>query len=260
MPNTSPVTEKKLIYKRFEKALSTYDKHATVQFRMAELLLKLINKHIENTPTQIFEIGCGTGVVTELLCTQFPQSHIIANDLVQQVESYVRQKTNKTKNSSLSFYFGDIESIPFPDNSQLICSGATLQWIAELDNVFQKIFNALSTNGLFAFSTFGNENFKEIKQINNSGLIYPTDIEMLMKTAPYFRLLDSIEWSEGIHFQSPLEVLKHMKLTGVNSVSATGWTKENLNSFTNSYQCFKTDGKGYSLTYHPKLYIFEKII
>jgi trans-aconitate methyltransferase len=61
----------------FSKAAQTYDKHAEFQYFAAQ---KLVNA-IHETPNHILDIGCGTGILTELLRQKFPNARFTLLDI-----------------------------------------------------------------------------------------------------------------------------------------------------------------------------------
>ena len=62
-----------------------------------------------------------------------------------------------------------------------------------------------------------------------------------------------------LEFKTPYEVLKHIKLSGVNAIGKTSFTKSKLNKLINDYyKYFKaTDKHSVSLTYHPIYIIYQ---
>ena len=104
---------------------------------------------------------------------------------------------------------------------------------------------AFISNGELIFSTFGNENFREIYHVIGTSLNYYS-IPELQKMLP-----NSIIEPE-IHimaFDSPKDVLKHLQLTGVNGVENQAWTKKDLIKFENGYK--NLCNRRPTLTYNP---------
>ena len=50
-------------------------------------------------------------------------------------------------------------------------------------------------------------------------------------------------------FETPIDVLKHLQLTGVNGIESRTWTKKDLISFENAYK--NLCNKRAMLTYNP---------
>ena len=103
-----------------------------------------------------------------------------------------------------------------------------------------------------AFSVFGKDNLEEINSILNIGLNYP-NLENFYGIK-LFPLPPEVLW-----FNSPKEVLKHLKLTGVNAITQGIWTKTKLKNFDCEYRkLFGKDGR-VRLTYKPVCAVFENI-
>ena len=65
-----------------------------------------------------------------------------------------------------------IEQLQFPQNLEVVVSSSVLQWIFDLDAIFNQCANALIGEGYFCFSTFGQQNLTEIKALTGQGLDY----------------------------------------------------------------------------------------
>ena len=192
---------KDLIHSRFAKTLSSYD-----------------------------ENGCGTGFLTDILSNNTAWKSYTALDIVGECRDYISQI-----NPEIEFVEADIED--YLKNSSekfdLIISNAALQWVNDFETTVRTLKNMLNPDGHLLFSTFGKENFREIYSLLGTGLDYysPKEIEDLFKD------LD-IKTEEEIHvmgFKTPKEVLKHLKLTGVNAIENTSWTKSDLAKFEKGY-------------------------
>ena len=92
--------------------------------------------------------------------------------------------------------------------------------------------------GLLLFSTFVPGNLYEIKKLTGKGLVYPTSDTL-------------VGWLSTADF-TPLDVLRHLKATGVTATGNGCWTKGQQESFCRQYveQFATTDGQ-VTLTYRP---------
>ena len=119
------------------------------------------------------------------------------------------------------------------------------------ENLIKTLENKLNPNGELIFSTFGNENFREIYHILGTSLRYFSNTEL-------HNIFPNAEIEPEIHimaFDSPKDVLKHLQLTGVNAIENTSWTKKDLTKFENGYK--NICSKKMTLTYNP---IYIRII
>ncbi|MCM1264615.1 MAG: malonyl-ACP O-methyltransferase BioC [Candidatus Gastranaerophilales bacterium] len=230
---------KELIKQRFSKSLNTYQDSAIVQKQMAEKISEnLSGLTFEN----ILELGCGTGFVTKRIAANCKFSSYDAVDIVNGCESYIKQISNK-----INFINTDIEEYSTEKKYNLIISNASLQWLEDFESFVKKIKNNLADNGLFVFTLFGKENFKELKTITGKSLRYYSNEEL----AEIFNEFN-LKISEDIitlNFQTPKDVLYHIKNTGVNSINQEHWTKSDLKQFEDDY--LKLNNGKITLTYHP---------
>ncbi|AZQ62436.1 malonyl-[acyl-carrier protein] O-methyltransferase BioC [Flammeovirga pectinis] len=248
------VVDKKKVALRFGQNAGTYNQEAFIQKEITEELYQKIIS-IDKNFDSCFEIGCGSGFLTKKL-----KNHILDSYAVNDLDSSCTHQLLKENN--LTFIGGDAEKIDFPQNNAIIVSTSALQWMQNISVLFQKINQSLNNNGVLAFSTFGLENFRQIKGILNQGLTYYS-INFWKKHLENegFEILSAWEWKKDCLFKDGTAVLKHIKKTGVsgsNSSSKT-WNKKTLQAFNKEYaQYFSNDINEVSLTYHPLFFIAKK--
>lgn len=253
---------KQLVSNRFAKSIDTYNKNAFVQQEMADKLCLSV-KGIQNKDyNSIFEIGCGTGFLTKRLIREFKPSNLVSNDIVKNyspvIDSIIEESIEHSNEFTHRFEDCDIESYNTSDKFDLIISNATFQWLTDIDEFFKKSYSWLKDDAILAFTTFGPENFIEIKEIENFGLDYIPFSIMQSKLQRHFDILYKSEDDNKIYFETPRDVLNHIKLTGVNGLRKEKWTKSDFQRFSEEYVArFNTD-KGLSLTYNPYYYICRK--
>ena len=235
--------KKELIKTRFSKCLDTYNDNATVQKLMAKNLVQMISKDYCD---KVLELGCGTGLLTKEVVNKISFNSYVAIDMVNCAD-YI-----KSVSSSIHFTESDIETYKTNEKYNLILSNASLQWLDNLDTFIENIKTIL--DGQFLFTVFGGDNFTEMKSFITSPLKYYS-VDELKELLADFDMTEIKESKEILEFSTPLEVLHHIKYTGVNALSETKWTKKDLSEFLKNYP--KTDEGKYTLTYHP-IYISGK--
>ncbi|ENW49109.1 malonyl-ACP O-methyltransferase BioC [Acinetobacter baumannii] len=236
---------KNLVAQRFAKAGQSYSEHAIVQKQICQNLTNLLKQFCPRTMLRVFEIGCGSGNLTHLITASFQIEELILNDLYADVQQHFSHQ------ESLKWLIGDVEALDFPQQLDMIVSGSALQWMQDLPHLLERCDEALVDQGWLCFSTFGPKNLIEIKELTGQGLSY-WSIEnwnsALIQAG--FEILHLSESETQLYFDSPKDVLQHLKATGVTATAQHRWTKQTLQQFYQDYDRFKhTDG--YSLTYHP---------
>lgn len=253
------MTNKNYIEQRFTRSLHTYQQHATVQLSIAQKLNDQIKHLFFQKPPAVLEIGCGTGLLTnEFLSHHRPEIFYI-NDIAIDVMAAVAPVFEKHAFPDWQFIMGDAENIHFPDHLDLVISTSSVQWFADMEKFIEKIYRILNEDGYFAFSTYGIDNFKEMKDVAGIGLQYFTITDLLQMLHKYFSILHIAEERQVLHFSNPVKVLQHIKYTGVNSIHKQFWTKGKLKDFENSYiQKYATPENEVKLTYHPIYVVLQK--
>ncbi len=240
----------KLIKNQFEKSLDTYNKNALVQQIMAKKLVEETAK-IKNYYDNVLELGSGAGLLTRELVKKIHFETYSANDLVEKSKLYVSEIIPEA-----AFYCGNAQRIKPSKKMDLIISNAMFQWLKNLEKISLHYKNILNKNGIIAFSTFSHDNFKEIKDLTGLSLNYKSLDEIRNIFEKIFEIIHTEEFSYTLNFSNPLELLAHMKNTGVNSLTTQHWTFKEVKDFCDKYKELYPQ---ITLTYSPIIVICQKI-
>lgn len=199
------MTNKCLVAKRFSEASSTYNANAGIQRDVAEKLSLLWERYQARCVDTVIEIGPGTGLFTEMYSRWLRPSRLELWDLADIPETL--PGVHKTCDAERA-----ITSIP--DKSiDAIVSASAIQWFDAPKRFIAEAARALRTDGILAISTFGPENFREIRKsyypslaeisrwINDSGM----------------EILHAEEYLQTLEFDTPGHLLEHFRSTGVNA-------------------------------------------
>lgn len=235
----------------------------------------------------IAEFGCGTGCYSRLLLRTLQPETLLLNDLCPEMEECIHDlltgggrlpRAPQAGNASgvlydadvelygsspattaVSFLPCDAETLDFPQGTDLITSCSTLQWFADTERFFARCHRFLSDGGILAFSTFGKKNMREIHTLTGHGLEYLSLDNLKVLLFPRFEILYAEEEIVSLSFGTPLEVLRHLKQTGVTGTEKRVWTRGRLQSFCDEYiRMCGNDDRSVSLTYHPIYVIARK--
>ena len=237
---------KELIRKRFAKSLPTYSKSAVVQEVMAD---NILNNLPEKEYSDILELGCGCGLLTKKIVDFIRYNTFDTVDMVEECKGYIFKIS-----SDINFISQDLEKFSCDKKYDLIVSNASFQWLENLPEFIKNIKYYLKKDGIFVFTIFGKENYKEITKVMKTSLKYYSTEELKNMCADY-KILNIYDEVKVLNFKTPLDVLHHIKNTGVNALSQTNWTKSDLNRFSEDYNLIC--GGNITLTYHP-VYVILK--
>ncbi len=246
------MTDKTLVKQRFSRAAQTYDTQAVAQHRIARTLAQTLAVFGPKPEGRILEIGCGTGFLTTELRRLLNPSFLAVNDLCPQMLSRLPDVKADLEIA------GDAETVSFPSELDLIASCSTVQWLENLPRFFDKCADSLSGGGLLAVSTFGERNMQEIARLTSSALRYYSAEELSAMLAERFEVLHIDRNSFTMRFSTPMQVLHHLKDTGVTGTTVRVWTRSSLAEFDRRYRTeFPCEG-GVRLTYEPIYFIARK--
>jgi len=247
---------KAIVKKRFERSSSTYNVNAETQKSISQRLIDKITCIDGLGKNRVLEIGCGTGFLTDRLLNELKPEEFYINDINEKVFPEIEEIAGNNNFKNYKLIPGDAEELLFPDNLDLVISTSTFQWFNNLKSFIQNIANVIKKDGYLAFSSFGISNFKEIKATANIALNYTPLDDLNNWLNEDFEIKLLTEYTETLFFSSPIDVLKHMKLTGVNAVSNKFFGRKQYCNFIINYQkYFSQKDRTVPLTYNPILVI-----
>lgn len=237
------------IHRCFSRALKTYDAHAHAQHRINLHLAGLLPAYADRHYDRLLEIGCGSGRFTQALQSQCTAYEWVLNDLCDDCQERVRPLFSGLPPV---FCIGNAEEEAFPGTFNLIASASAFQWMKDLPRLFRKLAAALSPGGVLLFNTFTPDNLHEIKTLTGCGLTYPSPTQLREWLSVDFHILHEETEILPLTFTHPLDVLKHLKYTGVTATASGPWTRGRQEDFCLRYrQQFSTPSKEVTLTYSP---------
>ncbi|HOI26502.1 MAG TPA: malonyl-ACP O-methyltransferase BioC [Paludibacteraceae bacterium] len=242
-----------LVERRFSRARMSYGHSALAQRSIAESLVEMLPLcSVES----VLEIGCGTGFLTRTLLQKRTPSVLHLNDISSGFDSAFCDLQGF---QDFRCICGDAEKYPWPRQYDWVLSSSAIQWFSDFRTFVPRIAHYINDGGLLAFSTFGQKNMQEIRAVEGVGLDYFTQEDLEKCLMSNFRTLECREETIELTFDSPHQVLRHLRDTGVNALVSELWTPSRLRRFESTYeQLFSKDGK-VTLTYHPIYYVGRKI-
>lgn len=252
-------TDKQIVKRCFSRNTETYKNQAVVQQQVAVKLADLTAIFNRAHFSQVLEIGCGTGFLTREMLSRYSTDKYYLNDIADIVLSEIELLAAGMHFKKYRFISGDAETIPLPGNNDAIFSSSCFQWFNHFESFVPKAWHLLNPNGILAFSTFGKENYREIKTVSGVGLEYLSMDRLIELLSPDFDIVHAEQWVQQEYFPDPSEVLKHMKQSGVNGLKKGYFGKAELLDFQEKYRAlFSNNNQTVSLTYHPILILAQK--
>jgi len=252
------IVNKNKIAHCFRQAIATYDGQAAVQRQVSSRLLTLAAKIPAISYERVLEIGCCTGLLTQMLCQQQRVEALFLNDLVTDFIDPVMARIPADRMPGLLPLFGDIETLSLPDRLSLAISSATFQWLADLPGVVHRLAQALREDGFLVFSIFGPATLKEFTELTGVGLDYRTPDQIAGLLEKDFIVEQMVNEQDQLLLPTPRDVLHHLRATGVGGVRTYRWTSSGLRRFEQEYQArFGTPG-GVPVTYASTCFIARK--
>ena len=196
-------TDKQLLKSRFSARLRDYDSLAVVQDAICGQLAEMTGRNCTRPVDSALEIGSGTGFLTRRMLELYPHALWTINDLVEQSADFLEPYA---AGHDVRYLWGDAETIALPDRLDLIASASAVQWFDDLPRFARKAGNLLETEGYIVLSTFGPENFREIKAVTDEGLDYYTreQLQELFESAG-FLTLETLEYTRSLAFDTRIE-------------------------------------------------------
>lgn len=167
MPDHKTMHHKLDIARRFGQAVS-YDKAAQLQQKTARLLLQeglggilpeLLKKNPESRPLHILEIGCGTGLVSQMLAHIFPDAQLYLTDIAPQMLERTRTRLQDAANSPLRHepvycvMDGEAPRPTLPRCFDLMISNLCIQWFGDYTQGLARLIPYLAQDGFFLATT-----------------------------------------------------------------------------------------------------------
>jgi malonyl-CoA O-methyltransferase len=142
--------------KGFDDQAEVYDSAAFVQIEVARRLAK----RLSGNPKRILEIGCGTGLLSELLLARFPNAELVLTDISPNMLAQAQARLGQ----GATYRLMDGQWPETPEKFDLIASSLAFQWFDDLPGALARLGGLLAPGGVLAFATLGAKSFTAWRQ------------------------------------------------------------------------------------------------
>jgi len=208
---------KNKIQQAFNRAADTYDENCHAQQQTGIKLIHLL-KPLHTQANRLLDLGCGTGMTTQILASQYDSADFHAVDIATELLKKAKYRLPHAKIHEMDF-----DSLSgFDSRFDIIYSNMALQWSTDLLSLLTNTHSLLHDNGSLAFSIPLTGTFKELKP--HSAVNHFYDNEIILNTlihSGYDVLINETE-NITLTFQNAMHALKSIKHIGANHVRERG--------------------------------------
>lgn len=247
------VVDKDMTCVRFAAGEHTYESEANVQSGLVERMRRVMER--ESIPalmcrrgSRTVEIGSGTGKLSRVLdgfAGRFGY-----------VEMWDLASDAPVSGPMRGFRRGDAELMIMrqPSGSaDFIVSASTVQWFNSPTRFLGECLRVLAPGGRLLIGTYAEGNLAEVAAATGRGLPLLSLADWLKIVPDGFRTAVAEEYEEQMEFESALDVFRHLKATGVNSLGRGGaGLRAAMRGFPQTL-----DGR-YRISYRPMLLMLHK--
>lgn len=255
-----PKTSTTRVVHCFCRGLGTYHQAARAQAQIARDLAGMLAEcGAPERFERALEFGCGTGHLTESLLRRFSIGDLTLNDLVAEAAELAGAAA-RAHGASARFVAGPVETLRLSQKYDLIASASTVQWLPDLPEVLRRLCTSLGPGGWLALSGFGSSQFRELAALGSKAAApnYLNAGDWPGILPPGMELKTTRQEPIVLEFSSVVDVLRHLRATGVNGRARDRWSKQQLRSFETAYrECFERNGL-LPLTYDPVMLVARK--
>jgi len=157
--------DRNAIRSSFDRAASSYERHAVLQREIESRLLERI-EFLRHEPATILDLGCGTGSASRVFAGQFPNAGVIALDWAPAMLREAAEIAHNHPNAAgFNRVCADMHDLPLAARSvDLVFSNLALQWSYDVPAVFREFRRIMKADAMLVFTCFGPDTLLELKQ------------------------------------------------------------------------------------------------
>lgn len=157
----------------FREIAASYDSTALRGMPRYEEMLNEIVRCLPDGPTDMLELGCGTGALTALLVRRYPGATLTAVDAAPEMIEIARGRvvdSAAADGQPVAFVGSLFEDMDLPERSyDLIASNMSLHHIADKAPFYRRVHDALRPGGFLIFGDELTVAASHVQQLNYNG-------------------------------------------------------------------------------------------
>ena len=245
------ILERAAVRDTFDRAGASYDAAAVLQLSVGEELLARLEP-FAFAPAVVLDLGAGTGRCSAELKRRYRRARILALDLAPgMLHEALRHQRWLRRFERIC---ADAARLPLSAASvDVVFSNLMLQWCDPPDAVLAEVRRVLRPQGFFAFSTFGPDTLRELRDAwGEDGSTHVNrfldmhDIgDALMRAGFAEPVLDvertTVTYSDVFHLMRDLKAIGARNVTAGRARALTG--KGRMRQMAERYEAYRRDGK-----------------
>lgn len=212
------IIDKERAAERFDAGRSTYDDNSPVQYAIVDDLISdlyrlRLNRQIMLPGAVCLEIGCGTGALSRQLAQLTREGFLYLWDTNSEPpEGFA---CSRFVSCDAEIQLCRTQSGRF----DVIASASTIQWFNSPARFLNECYRVLRPGGIVLLTAFLRGNMNELAAAGGVSLALPDRNQWETMIPAGFETLSIDTKDYDMTFDSPVEVLRHLKLTGVNGLN-----------------------------------------
>ena len=148
--------------RRFDAAAASFDSADFVHRHAAAGLLERLAPMVLEVE-RVLDAGSATGAASRSLARTWRKSRVISVDLSREMLAAARK--SRSRFARISELQADAEQLPLADGCiDLVFANLLLPWSIDTAGLFGEVRRVLRKDGVFAFSTFGPDSLREVRE------------------------------------------------------------------------------------------------
>lgn len=222
VPAQLPMPAKKDVAASFSRAASGYDSVAKLQRDVGQQLLGKLDA-VQEAPTKLLDLGCGTGSFRPALRQRYPRAAYIGLDLAPGMVDYARARA---ADDSI-WLVGDAEAMPLAAGAvDLVFSSLAVQWCHRPEQLFAELARILRPGGRCFFTTLGPDTLCELRAAwaavdghqHVNRFLPPADLLAAAQRIPELSLSLATEYHR-MEYSRVGELLSELKTLGAHNMN-----------------------------------------